>query len=84
LKYNKAIEKNKTEIYDLLMENKDFLLQYLSKDYFNVIDRVINDSIWYENSKQIILLLQLLFHEKHNENIVTNNKIPSKELIECI
>lgn len=81
LKYNKAIDKNNTEILSLIHENKDFLLQFLSEDYYGIIDNVIKDSIWYENSKQIIILMQLIFYKKYSSEEVSNEKQKNKLLV---
>lgn len=73
LKYSSSIESNKNEILYFINNNRDFLEKYLSKDYLNVIDVIIKDSIWYENSKQIIIILQLLFYKKYNTSTFNNS-----------
>lgn len=66
LKYDSAIKYNKNWILDLVNDNKDFLSNYLKKDFLDNIDKDIEDSMWYENSKKIIILLQFLYYIKNN------------------
>lgn len=83
LKYNNAIDYARREILELFTENKDFLLEYISSDYYNVLDQIVEDSIWYENSKQVIILLQLLFYKKNNIEISSNIQTLENKM-ECI
>lgn len=68
LKYDFAIKYNKNWILDLINEKKDFLSNYLKKDFLDNIDKDIEDSMWYENSKKIIILLQFLYYIKNNKD----------------
>ncbi|MDP3380354.1 MAG: hypothetical protein Q8S84_02130 [bacterium] len=56
----------------------------------NNFDKFIEDSLWYENSKQIILILQLIFYVKNNQvflyettnvNQVINETVREKVLV---
>lgn len=80
LNYHLAIQNNREEILALFSDSKEFLLQYISNDYYDLLGQIAHDSIWYENSKQIIVLLQLLFHEKHNsESSSTFKSLQTKD-----
>ena len=47
-------------------ENKEFLSEFYSEKFLSNIENTIDDSTWYERSKQIIILLQFLFYHKNN------------------
>lgn len=66
LKYTSSIQANKDKILLLVKENREFLDKYYSDEFLTSLDKIIDDSIWYENSKVIIILLQLLFFKKYN------------------
>ena len=67
LKYDSVIKNNKDLILSLVKENKEFLLNYFSEDYLYSLESEIENSVWYEKSKQIVILLQFLFYCKHND-----------------
>lgn len=84
LKYEEAIKYNKKSIIKLINNNREFLSMYFSIEYLNGISKEIEDSIWYEKSKQLIIILQLLFYIKNNTiNImeVNVNFVPTLSLV---
>lgn len=70
LNYEMSFRKNKLEILNLVNENTKFLSNFFSLDFIENFEKVIEDSVWYENSKQIILVLQLLFYIKNNQVVL--------------
>jgi hypothetical protein len=67
LKYYNVFLNNKENIINLIDKNKDFLLEVLNKDFVDNIENIIENSMWYENTVKIILILQLLFYKKYNK-----------------
>lgn len=67
LKYDTSIRNNKNNILKIVHDNKDVLSMYLNNDFLNNLDKIIENSMWYENSKKIIILLQMLFYVKNRD-----------------
>lgn len=70
LNYEQSFRNNKSEILKLISENSRFLTNFFSRDFIENFDKVIEDSVWYENSKQIIVVLQMLFYVKNNQVVL--------------
>ncbi len=90
LNYEQSFRNNKSMILKLVNDNYNFLVNFFWSDFLNNFDKLIEDSVWYENSKQIILVLQLLFYVKNNQvflyettnvNQVLNESVWEKVLV---
>ncbi|MDP2090476.1 MAG: asparagine synthase C-terminal domain-containing protein [Candidatus Gracilibacteria bacterium] len=90
LNYEQSFRKNKSQIINQVNENINFLSNFFGLDFLNNFDKFIEDSLWYENSKQIILILQLIFYVKNNQvflyettnvNQVINETVREKVLV---
>lgn len=76
LKYHNTFISNKEKILNLINQNFDFLSKFYNKEHLLSFDKVIKDSMWYENTLQIILLLQVVFYVKNNDvALYETNKI---------
>lgn len=68
LKYENAFKFNKSKIIKIINENKSFLLNFYESNYIDGIWKSIDNSMWYEETLKIILLLQLIHHYKYNDS----------------
>lgn len=68
LRYGDSIKKNKLKIINLVNEHRSFLGNFYNTDFLDNISLVIEDSMWYEESIKIVLLLQFVAFSKYNKN----------------
>ena len=82
LSYDSVIKCNKDFILSLVKENRIFLSKYFKNEYLDNLVSEIDNSIWYEKSKQIVILLQFLFYCRYN-NLNPITRLSEFEKINC-
>ena len=83
LTYHEAIAYNKEKLVSLVQRNRERLSHFFSDSFLENFGRTIDNAIWFEEARQIIILLQFIYYTRHSEgrDLCTKAELSTKKEI---